>query len=63
MPETSRARVTQEQNAIPESAEEATAGIHDGIDRARSLVKQTAQAIREQLLPEGLTAPEGSPGH
>jgi len=55
--------VTQEQNAIPESAEEATAGIHDGIDRARSLVKQTAQAIREQLRPEGLTAPEVSLGN
>ena len=41
--------------------EEAPALIQAGIDRAKDLVKQTAQAIREQLPVEGIAALQDDP--
>jgi len=53
--------VSEDNHTNSELVEEASALIHAGIDRAKSLVKQTAQAIREQLPDEGIQILQDDP--
>ena len=53
--------MSEDNHTNSELVEEASALIHAGIDRAKSLVKQTAQAIREQLPDEGIQILQDDP--
>ena len=53
--------MAQDHHPDTDLAEEASALLHAGLERARDLVKQTAQAIREHLPAEGAAVLQDDP--